>query len=349
MDRAQAAQRPIVNWLRGGDALRTATYLWPVSAVPAAVLEPLFGYEVWTHRPLPPRGYQNAFTNPPIAAGRLRVGRLPSPCTDFQAIGFQGFRGSVQNARLRSLTDTQVRSALEGAGLNPTNHFIMRLRHLRTEELGMRTLNDFRQMLRYGSKVAGDEAHIGFLDYHRFRVVYDSHSGRLISLVPRWGTWRIMLSLHRDTTGGGTMRIPDDPVVTPTPLASLTVLDVVRSSNYRCPSCRIQTVASDPEMNWVPCPVFGDRVICIGCCVDISTVVRDPDVDRNPFYTDLRDAANRAGRSVSDARGACLEHQVEIIERKLADPSLPGDWRRVRSKQLQHIKNLCEEDYHKGF
>jgi hypothetical protein len=140
MDRAQAAQRPIVNWLRGGDALRTATYLWPVSAVPAAVLEPLFGYEVWTHRPLPPRGYQNAFTNPPIMVGVLGG----NGCSGGGATG----TGGPPQPRLGTKNGSVKHPLLRAKTWHPYDEAIQSMRRDRVVKIYVRSQAEAEELVR---------------------------------------------------------------------------------------------------------------------------------------------------------------------------------------------------------
>lgn len=93
------------------------------------------------------------------------------------------FKGSIQNRLLRELTSNELRSSLVQAGLKPSDHFIKRLREVRTANLGMRDLNDLRQVFRYGTLADVGNGKFS-LSYGKFSIIFAGKTGNLVSLVP---------------------------------------------------------------------------------------------------------------------------------------------------------------------
>ncbi|MDC6384607.1 DUF6443 domain-containing protein [Muricauda sp. SK9] len=72
------------------------------------------------------------------------------------------FKGLVQNLSLRSLTHHQLVNAFKGTGLKLSGHAIKRLKSLRTFELGIKNLNDFKQIINKGTKFNAGNGAVGF-------------------------------------------------------------------------------------------------------------------------------------------------------------------------------------------
>ena len=66
------------------------------------------------------------------------------------------FRGLVQNRQLLKLTHQELVNAFKGTGFKLSNHAIKRLKDLRTGNLGIKSLNDFKQIINKGSRTMRD-------------------------------------------------------------------------------------------------------------------------------------------------------------------------------------------------
>lgn len=94
------------------------------------------------------------------------------------------FRGSIRRRRLRTATHHEIDTAFRKAGFEPSNHFIMRVKHPRTEAMGFRTFKDLENIFRKGEDLAGDSPGTAVKLYREMAVIYDTQTQRLISLRP---------------------------------------------------------------------------------------------------------------------------------------------------------------------
>ncbi|MGE4211745.1 MAG: RHS repeat-associated core domain-containing protein, partial [Oligoflexales bacterium] len=92
------------------------------------------------------------------------------------------FRGLIRNRPLRELSDNEIYNAFRDTGYTPTSHFIMRLRHHRTQELGVNTLNDFARHFNLGEA--------GFANMGRISI---SH-GNFETIVEVTATQRVLVT-----------------------------------------------------------------------------------------------------------------------------------------------------------
>jgi hypothetical protein len=60
------------------------------------------------------------------------------------------FRGLIQNQSLRTLTHNQLINAFKGTGFKLSNHAVKRLKDIRTQNLGFKTLNDIKRVFNKG-------------------------------------------------------------------------------------------------------------------------------------------------------------------------------------------------------
>ncbi|MGE5603662.1 MAG: hypothetical protein ACM30E_11465, partial [Nitrososphaerales archaeon] len=99
------------------------------------------------------------FSIAPFAVmGMVRMGRLGRLGNLARLIGRPArrifgeveFRGLVQNRPLRELTHHEIYDAFRTTGFTPSNHTIMRLKDIRTANLGVNTLNDVARYMNRG-------------------------------------------------------------------------------------------------------------------------------------------------------------------------------------------------------
>ncbi|MCX2679367.1 hypothetical protein OOZ15_05375 [Galbibacter sp. EGI 63066] len=93
------------------------------------------------------------------------------------------FKGLVQNLSLRSLTHHQLVKAFKGTGLSLSGHAITRLKDIRLQNLGVRTLNDFKQIINKGSKFDAGGGAIGF-SHKRVEVIINPQTKVIVTIRP---------------------------------------------------------------------------------------------------------------------------------------------------------------------
>jgi hypothetical protein len=108
---------------------------------------------------------------------------------DLLPVGEQfSFRGARVIDPLRTATHHEIAAAFAETGLTPSNHFIMRVKDLRTEALGLHTFGDLEAIFRRGLVVPAGDTELGRLvsvQYGKFEVILNVATGRLITLKPR--------------------------------------------------------------------------------------------------------------------------------------------------------------------
>lgn len=122
-------------------------------------------------------------------------------------------------------------------------------------------------------------------------------------------------------------------VVYPPEIAGAQVVEEC-GAHYKCPTCVVQGAADEVDIGWIRCPMLSGDYICIGCCIDLNHVTRWAPMQAHIYYDDFLAVASRTGRSVSELRRQCLEHQLEIIDAK--PPEVAAEYTKVRA----HIKAL---------
>jgi len=70
--------------------------------------------------------------------------------TGRSVFGETRFTGLVQNRQMSELTQTQIRNAFRSTPFAPTDHAISRMQNQRTQNLGVRTLNNLANTLNKG-------------------------------------------------------------------------------------------------------------------------------------------------------------------------------------------------------
>ena len=128
----------------------------------------------------------------PFAIGRLaRLGRLGRLGRLTRLIGRPGrtafgevrFRGLVQNRQLRQLTHQEIYNAFRNTPFTPSSHAIMRLKHVRTERLGMTTLNDVASHLNRGIIQNADRGVIA-IERGNFRFIINPETNIIVTISP---------------------------------------------------------------------------------------------------------------------------------------------------------------------
>ena len=99
------------------------------------------------------------------------------------------FSGARRLDGLATATHADIVKAFEGTGMIPSNHFIMRLKDVRTSNVGLRTFEDLQQIFRKGTdtfnrvdKITGHS--LRQITHGRFNIVYDPVTRRLVTIEP---------------------------------------------------------------------------------------------------------------------------------------------------------------------
>jgi RHS repeat-associated protein len=111
--------------------------------------------------------------------GRLKFGSKAS-----SALGKVVVKGLAQNRPLRQLTAAEIRKAFAESGYSLTNHAIKRLKDPRTDALGIRTLNDVKQLLNNGTISPADGGKIA-IEYGRLKAIVEPITKTIVTLSPK--------------------------------------------------------------------------------------------------------------------------------------------------------------------
>jgi hypothetical protein len=135
--------------------------------------------------PGPPRSRGEAWAriiyesiNPP---GRYRPPVRYATARDI--IGPLQFRGLVQNRPLRDLTHQEIMDAFEGTPYRASDHLVLRLKDIRTENLGVRTLNDFASYVNNGVIGPAHSDRIS-ITYRGLQTIVDPPSRTIVTFRP---------------------------------------------------------------------------------------------------------------------------------------------------------------------
>jgi hypothetical protein len=98
-------------------------------------------------------------------------------------------RGARLLDGLREATHADIVKALEGSGFSVTNHFIARVKDIRTYNLGMRTFKDLQTVFRKGTlslnRIDPNTGHtIMQISHGRFNIIFDAITRRLMTIEP---------------------------------------------------------------------------------------------------------------------------------------------------------------------
>lgn len=99
------------------------------------------------------------------------------------------FRGARRLDGLREATHADIVKAFKGSGFTPSNHFITRVKDIRTYNLGMRTFKDLETVFRRGTvslnRIDPNTGHrLMQISHGRFNIVFDEVTKRLVTLEP---------------------------------------------------------------------------------------------------------------------------------------------------------------------
>ena len=95
---------------------------------------------------------------------------------------FTYIKGLVGNRALRDLTHHEIYYASKKAGIDLSNHAIMRLKHSRTKALGFETPNDILKIFNKGTKEVTERAIEQ--SYGGLKAVISKETGKIITISP---------------------------------------------------------------------------------------------------------------------------------------------------------------------
>lgn len=88
------------------------------------------------------------------------------------------------------------------------------------------------------------------------------------------------------------------------------------TGRYTCPMCEVQRAGDPEDTGWVSCPMLGNRMICLGSCIDFQKMARAGDFDEEGQELVARLEVETGG-TTSELRLSCLRHQLQIVESQL--------------------------------
>ena len=94
-------------------------------------------------------------------------------------------------------------------------------------------------------------------------------------------------------------------------------LKVDATGQYVCPLCNVQHAGDDVDTGWVECPMLGNRMICLGSCIDYQNIARSADFDVHPEIRLFRELAQVTHDDIEVLRWTCLRHQAKVIDDQL--------------------------------
>ena len=127
----------------------------------------------------------------PFALGRLaklrnlaRLGGIARMVgrTGASVFGEVRFTGLIRNRRLRDLTHNEIYTAFKNTTFRPSNHAIMRLKHERTEALGMTTLADVEQLLNRG--IIQESRGVASIQGKSLEAIVNPETGIIVTISP---------------------------------------------------------------------------------------------------------------------------------------------------------------------
>ncbi len=93
------------------------------------------------------------------------------------------FKGAVRIDGLRSATHAEITKAFKGTQFTPTNHFIKRLKDVRTDALGIKSFKDLETIFRKGSILDADDGLLAIV-HNGMAIIVNPKTGRLVTLTP---------------------------------------------------------------------------------------------------------------------------------------------------------------------
>jgi hypothetical protein len=93
------------------------------------------------------------------------------------------FKGAVRIDSLRSATHADITKAFKGTQFTPTNHFITRLKDVRTDALGIKSFKDLETIIRKGSVLDADDGLLAIV-HNGMAIIVNPQTGRLVTLTP---------------------------------------------------------------------------------------------------------------------------------------------------------------------
>jgi filamentous hemagglutinin len=110
------------------------------------------------------------------------VGVLAWLVHNSQRCVFTYIKGLVGNRALRDLTHHEIYYAFKKAGIDLSNHAIMRLKDVRTKALGFETPNDIMKIFNKGTVEVTERAIEK--SYGSLKAIISKETGKIISIVP---------------------------------------------------------------------------------------------------------------------------------------------------------------------
>jgi hypothetical protein len=117
-----------------------------------------------------------------------------------------------------------------------------------------------------------------------------------------------------------------------------------------CLVCNSRSEGEAEHREWVLCPMLDQRSICLGCCLDYQGLARATDFETDPFRDLFVNLSQTTGKGVSQLRRICINHQREIVARRLSDPSEPDDVGEliVLASHLEQVETRLPHDGPEG-
>ncbi|GIW83448.1 MAG: hypothetical protein KatS3mg105_5255 [Gemmatales bacterium] len=116
-------------------------------------------------------------------ASRRAAKGVVAPRGALQGLESFKFRGASCIDGLREATHADIVNAFKGTGYTPSNHFITRLKDVRTDRLGIRTFKDVETIFRKGSVFDADDGAVAIV-HNGMAIIVDPATKRLITLRP---------------------------------------------------------------------------------------------------------------------------------------------------------------------
>jgi hypothetical protein len=93
------------------------------------------------------------------------------------------FRGEVRIDSLRDATHADIVKAFKSTQFTPSNHFIARMKDIRTNALGIKSFKDLETIIRKGSLLDADDGLMAIV-HNGMAIIVNPTTNRLVTLTP---------------------------------------------------------------------------------------------------------------------------------------------------------------------
>ena len=90
---------------------------------------------------------------------------------------------------------------------------------------------------------------------------------------------------------------------------------------YICPASNIRAFEANMPEQWVHCPLFNEKPIGYGSCLDIQGLARAEDFETDPFIGLFEELSRKTGKNVKELRKVCLKHQSQLLKIMMNNPN----------------------------